>query len=346
MDGKVIDRIRQSLLEKRANLTEWLRVTPADKRQTLLGPATEVAVQAHLHTLDAALAKAASNTLGLCEVCHDYIETNHLEMDYMACVCIDHLSTKEIRYLENELELAQSVQMALLPQQMPQIPALEIAAFSRPAQIVGGDYFDFVQFRDGAHGLAIADVAGHGVSASLHMASGQTLLRTLVPSSDSPANVVRQMHEFYIHNTRFTTFVTMFIGAFDATSQILTYCNAGHNPPLVFRNGDGQRNSVYWLQPTGPAIGLIEETQFKEETIKLVPGDILVLYTDGVTEASDLQNEEFFGRERLATIIRQQSNLPSRELVKVVRQELEEFGNGKPLADDTTFVVCKIIERR
>jgi sigma-B regulation protein RsbU (phosphoserine phosphatase) len=206
---------------------------------------------------------------------------------------------------------------------------------------VGGDYFDFVDFSNGLHGLAIADVAGHGVSASLHMASIQALLRTLVPINQSPAEVMRQVHKLFIHNIRFETFVTFFIGAFDSSTKTLTFCNAGHQPPLVLHKNEGKKESQDMLRPTGAAIGLIEEAEFEENTIELQKEDLLMLYTDGVTEAVNLQNQEF-GRERLATMSRQVNTLPVKEVVQEIRQALEEFSEGKPLDDDTTLVVCKI----
>jgi sigma-B regulation protein RsbU (phosphoserine phosphatase) len=294
-----------------------------------------------LDVIDNTISKADSKTLGKCEVCHEDVETELLEVDYTACVCIEHLSKEERRHLESDLELAQSVQKMLLPQEVPNIPGLEIAAFSRPAQIVGGDYFDFIDFSNGFHGLAIADVAGHGVSASLHMASIQALLRTLVPVNKSPAEVMSQLHKLFIHNIRFETFVTFFIGAFDSSTKTLTFCNAGHQPPLVLHKTKSKKESVEMLRPTGAAIGLIEEAEFGENTIELQKEDLLVLYTDGVTEAVNLQNQEF-GRERLATLSRQVNILPVKEVVQEIRQALEEFSEGKPLDDDTTLVVCKI----
>jgi sigma-B regulation protein RsbU (phosphoserine phosphatase) len=233
------------------------------------------------------------------------------------------------------------VQKTLLPQEVPNIPGIEIAAFSRPAQIVGGDYFDFIDFSNGFHGLAIADVAGHGVSASLHMASIQALLRTLVPVNKSPAEVMRQVHKLFIHNIRFETFVTFFIGAFDSSTKTLTFCNAGHLPPLILRKTNGKEGALVMLHPTGAAIGLIEEAEFGENTIELENGDLLVLYTDGVTEAVDLQNQEY-GRERLTALSRQVNTLPVKEIVQEIRRALEEFCEGQPLADDTTLVVCRI----
>jgi sigma-B regulation protein RsbU (phosphoserine phosphatase) len=341
MEALLLERIRNGLLQKQDNLTEWLHATPLGKKKVLLGPLTEQSVHARLDVIDDAISKAESKTLGKCEVCHEVVETELLEVDYTACVCIEHLSKEERRQLESELELAQDVQKTLLPQEVPKIPGLEIAAFSRPAQIVGGDYFDFVDFSNGLHGLAIADVAGHGVSASLHMASIQALLRTLVPVNKSPAEVMGQLHKLFIHNIRFETFVTFFIGAFDSSTKTLTFSNAGHLPPLVLRNNKSKKESIEKLRPTGAAIGLVEEAEFAEKTIELQKEDLLVLYTDGVTEAVNLQNQEF-GRERLIKLSQQVKYAPVKQVVHEIRQGLDEFSAGKPLADDTTIVICKI----
>jgi len=341
MEAPLLESMHKGLLQKQDNLTEWLHATPLGKKKVLLGPSTEQSVHARLDVIDDAISKADSKTLGKCEVCHEVVETELLEVDYTACVCIEHLSKEERRQLESELELAQDVQKMLLPQEVPNIPGLEIAAFSRPAQIVGGDYFDFVDFSNGLHGLAIADVAGHGVSASLHMASIQALLRTLVPVNKSPAEVMSQVHKLFIHNIRFETFVTFFIGAFDSSTKTLTFSNAGHLPPLVLRNNKSKKESVEMLRPKGAAIGLVEEAKFAEKTIELQKEDLLVLYTDGITEAVNLQNQEF-GRERLIKLSQQVNNAPVKKVVQEIRQGLEEFSEGKPLADDTTIVICKI----
>ena len=341
MEALLLERMRDGLVQKQDNLTEWLHATPLGKKKVLLGPSNEQSVHACLDVIEDAISKADSKTLGKCEVCHEVVETELLEVDYTACVCIEHLSEEERHQLESELELAQEVQKTLLPQEVPDIPGFEIAAFSRPAQIVGGDYFDFIDFSNRLHGLAIADVAGHGVSASLHMASIQALLRTLVPINKSPAEVMRQVHKLFIHNIRFETFVTFFIGAFDSLTKTLTFSNAGHLPPVVLRNNRSKKESVEMLRPTGAAIGLVEEAEFAEKTIELHEEDLLVLYTDGVTEAVNLQNQEF-GRERLIKLIQQVNNASAKQVVQEIRQGLGEFSEGKPLADDTTIVICKI----
>ena len=341
MDTFLLERIRQGLLRRRDSLTEWFHATPLVKKEVLLGPLKEQSVRARLDVIDDTIAKVDSQTLGKCEVCQGEVENELLEIDYTACVCIEHLSKEERRHLEAELELAQSVQKMLLPQEIPNIPGLEIAAFSRPAQIVGGDYFDFIDFSNGLHGLAIADVAGHGVSASLHMAGIQALLRALVPQNTSPAEVMRQLHKLFVHNIRFETFVTFFLGAFDPATGTLTFCNAGHLPPLVLMKTNGEKDPVDMLLPTAAAIGLVEEAEFSEKTIKLQAEDLLVLYTDGLTEAVNLQNQQF-GRNRLLELSRQVDNASVKDVVQKIKLGLEEFSAGKPLADDTTIVICKV----
>lgn len=341
MDAKVFNQFRQSLLQARENLTSWLASAPLADKQVRLGNKGEAPVHEHVNVIDTAIDMADTQTLGVCRVCHGYVDTELLEMDYTADVCLDHYSEEERRRLEYELELAQSVQRTLLPQQVPDIPGMEVAAFSRPAQIVGGDYFDFLQFKHGAHGIVIADVAGHGMSASLHMASVQTLLRTLVPTNDSPAEVVQQVHKLFKHNIRFTTFVSLFLAAYDLESRSLIYCNAGHNHPLVLRKSEDGKGSSLWLEPTGPAIGLVEEFQYTANQVNLQKGDILVIYTDGITEAFNIQRE-MFGKERLESLVRQSAQLPARDLVSLVRGEIEKFIQGCPLEDDTTLLVLKV----
>lgn len=343
VNSQVLGRFRERLLDKRHNLTLWLQTATTSQKRMRLASASERDVHTHLEVLDTALEKAEAETLGLCTICHEYIQTEYLEMDYTACVCIDHLSPEEIRRLEHELELSQVVQRALLPQQIPEISGLEIAAFSRPAEIIGGDYFDFFRFADGNHGLAIADVAGKGVSASLLMASVQTALRALVPLSETPVEVLRQLNRLFYHNINFTTFVTLFLGSFDPKLQTLTYSSAGHNPPLVFCKRPNGREPISWLRPTGPAIGLVEEPPFTLDETGLAPGDTLLLYTDGVTEAMSPQQEQF-GEARLAALVQNDSGISPKELIGVLRQSLLEFTAGQQPADDTTILACRIAE--
>jgi sigma-B regulation protein RsbU (phosphoserine phosphatase) len=340
LDTNVFQQIRADLEDQRKSLADWLSSTPTLERQVRLGPADEEAVQAHLQVLDTAIEKAVDQTLGLCQVCHDYVEPDLLAMDYTCCVCLDHLSPDEKDRLELELQLSTRVQQALLPQQVPEIPGLEVAAFSRPAEIVGGDYFDFFSFSDSVPGLVIGDVAGHGMSSGLLMASVQATLRTLALNHEAPASVFDRLNLLFSHNVRMTSFVSLFLARYDPQTYELTYSNAGHNPPLLRTRSSGPE-LFSWLHPTGAAIGLVEGAQFGTETVKLASGDVLVLYTDGLTEATNLQGEEF-GQERLVELVRYGRYRSAQELVRIVRQGLHEFAHGQPLADDTTLIVCQV----
>lgn len=348
MNIRVFDQIRESLSVRRNNLAEWLFNTPVSKRQIQLGAADESDVQEHMETLNSAIQEAEAGALGVCEVCHDHVDSHLLEMDYTACVCLEHLSEDDRRTLEFELEMAMTVQRSLLPHEPPDFPQLRIAAFSRPAQILGGDYFDFLRFADGSYGLVIADVAGHGISASLHMASMQTLLRAFTPASATPAEVISQLHRLLIHNVQFTTFVTIFLAAYDPQRHVLTYTNAGHNPPILLRAGASPSGSseglvIEWLRPTAAAVGLVEDAEFQLNEITLLPGDLLLMYTDGISEALDEQNQEF-GAERLAQALREASARPVQEIPAFLRSKVERFTGGTVTTDDVTLVVCRVID--
>jgi sigma-B regulation protein RsbU (phosphoserine phosphatase) len=337
MVTELYERIQEGLQEKQKEITEFLETAPETEKNVCLGE-DEECIENHLHVIETSLEKIEDNTLGVCVICHGYVDTQLLEMDYTAAVCLDHYSDEERRRLESELELSQVVQRALLPQRVPNIKGVELAAFSRPSEIIGGDYFDFFKFRDGTHGLVIADVSGHGVSAAMLMSSLQMALRTMAPDTDSPAEILERINRFYIHNIHFTTFVTVFLARFDPNTLTLTYINAGHNPPAVRRRKD---STIIWLKPTAPAIGLAEEFHPTMESIAFSEGDSLLLYTDGVTEVMNISNEEF-GQERLAELVHQNAERPAPDLLQAVRQALSAFGGNRPLVDDVTMVALKI----
>jgi sigma-B regulation protein RsbU (phosphoserine phosphatase) len=340
MNQLTLQRFNRGLLRKRQNLTAWLSSTPDRSKEVRLGPLDEAAVTAHLQVLDSTLEKVEEQTLGLCEVCNEPVEPGLLEMDYACCVCLDHFSNEERARLEFELELSTKVQKALLPQQVIEIPGMEVAAFSRPATIVGGDYFDFYHFPDGAYGLLIGDVAGHGMAASMIMASLQASLRILVPEYEEPDRVMERLNQLFYHNINMTNFVSMFLAHFDPRTRQLTYSNAGHNPPLLYRRTTESKESAVWLNPTGAAIGLVEAAVFAQAAVTLAPGDILLLYTDGVTEAMNESGEEF-GQQRLVEAVQQYSDRPVQELVSHLRSTIQKFTGERSLADDTTIVAYR-----
>lgn len=342
MGKAVVNHIQESIETKRHNLDKWLETAPPSDKIQCLCENEETALQDHIEILDQTLEKTAEGTLGVCQICHGQIETNLLEMDYTASICLDCLSTKQRKDLEMELEFSSQVQRALLPQQAPSVPGLEIGAFARPAQIIGGDYFDFIDYQNGSHGLVVADVMGHGVSASILMSGLQAALQTLIPETNSPQEVMRKVNRHYLHNVNLTTFITTFLGQFDSEKGTLTYCNAGHNPPLLLKPINGREFSQSWLRPTAAAIGLMEDYSPGTDTVLIQAGDILVLYTDGLTEAVNAQGVPF-GLERLVDASLTNASLSSQEMAAAIKMNLNTFTGDIPLADDVTTVVCKVI---
>ena len=340
MQKNVFSHIRSSVEEKRRNLSQWVETAPEPEKEICL-TTCDNCVDEEIAVLDETLEKVESEAYGVCEVCHGRIEQGVLEIDYTATICLDCLSETQRRELEFELEFSSEIQRALLPQKAPEIPGLEIGAFSRPAQIIGGDYFDFFQFKNGAHGFAIADVSGHGFSSSLLMSSLQTALHTISAESDSVAEVIQRINKYFLHNVNLTTFLTLFIGKYEPDRHRLTYSNAGHNPPLLYhRNG---KDSFNWLSPTGAAVGLMEDYKIGTGLVVLQPEDILFLYTDGVTELMN-PSREFFGPNRLADMVATNSALPAQELVSALRRGLDDFQQGEVLTDDVTMVAVKATE--
>lgn len=337
MITELYGRIQEGLEEKQKELIEFLETAPETEQDVCLGD-DESCLEEHLHVIEDTLEKIEDHSFGVCVVCHGYVDASLLQMDYTAAVCLDHYSEEERRRLESELELSQVVQRALLPHQIPSIRGVELAAFSRPSEIIGGDYFDFFQYRDGTPGLVIADVSGHGVSAGMLMSSLQTAIRTMAPDTDVPAEILEKINRFYIHNINYTTFVTVFLARFDPETRSLTYVNSGHNPPAVRRKQDG---TVIWLRPTAPAIGLAEEFHPRMEVVSFEEGDSLLLYTDGVTEVLNLSNEQF-GQQRLAELVQLHGDGNAPELLQAVRQAVSAFGGNQPLLDDVTMVALRI----
>lgn len=337
MKTKLLDEVETRLQETRTNLTQWVEATPEQKQLTCLASDDGVCIEEHLHVIDETLEKIKDGTFGVCKVCHEAVESQLLQMDYTAAVCLGHFSDEELRQLESELELSQVIQRGLLPREIPYVSGMNIAAFNRPAQIVGGDYFDFISFKDGMDGFVMADVSGHGVSAGMLMSSLQTAFHTLVPDADSPLSVLERINRLYIHNIHVTTFVTIFLGKYDPQTRVMSYANAGHSSAYLYRT---RTDEEVWLRPTGPAIGLVERFSIHREDVQMEPGDILMLYTDGITEAAD-HFGNLWGEDRLAEIIRQNADATSEQLIQMVMKALKEYSNGSPLADDVTLVIAK-----
>ena len=276
MDQDVLQKFRGTLLSHRNELNHWLREKKTRKEWHLGGIPIKNFL-AVLSELDTTLQKLDQGNFGECEVCHEDVNTELLEVDYTASICIEHLSEKQRRSLESDLELAGKVQHQLLPGCAPSLPDMHIAMYSKPAQFVGGDYYDFFACPNGSQGIAIADVMGKGLSASMLMSNLQATLRIIGPQFQDPAQTAQRLNELFVHNLKLIRFISIFIGIFNPESFTIQYCNAGHHPPFLWKAATAE---VVQLFPTGPAIGLSKEPEFNLDSILLEKGDLLLLYTD------------------------------------------------------------------
>src|SRR5271165_4408324 len=262
-------------------------------------------------------------------------------MANIAAIRIEHARLAEVeqaeKMLASELQQAAEIQRRLLPEKAPVLPGVDIAGYNASCHTVGGDYYDFLTYPDGRVGLLVADVAGKGMPAALMVSSLQARVQVLFEEYTDLASRVTRLNRI-IHtscpNNRFTTF---FLGVLDPVTGEMTYCNAGHNPPLLVRaNG-----SVESLETTGLILGILPRSEIAQSTCKLERGDLMVLFSDGVTEASRADADEEFGEERLAATLRECVAEPAQGMIATVIRKLTEFTSGAPPADDITLVVVK-----
>lgn len=239
---------------------------------------------------------------------------------------------------EREFAEARAIQEKLLPREIPQMAGYEIAAASQSARIVGGDYFDVLPFDDDAMGICIADVAGKGMPAALLMSNLQAAVRGISSSSLSPSLLCARLNSVVYKNTASDRFITFFYAQLDGASGRLHYANAGHNAPFVVRrNGTHAR-----LTEGGSVLGVFAELKFSAATVQLAPGDRVVLFTDGVTEACDPEGQEF-GEERLLRILEEGRALRAGELQEKILSAVAGFSRAH-WADDATLLVLAVCD--
>lgn len=238
--------------------------------------------------------------------------------------------------MQQELDVARTIQASFLPDGSPDIPGCSVATMWRAARQVGGDFYDFLPLDDDKWGIVIADVADKGVPAALFMALSRTILRTVAFNREDPAHVLMRTNEIIGREAKSDLFVTVFYGIWDPATERLTYANAGHNPPLLMQpNG-----AFHALQGHGLALGILPEAQMKSYAVQLRPGDTVLLYTDGVTEAL---NEDFdeFGLERLRVAARAAARRPATDIIRHITDSIADHAGETPQFDDMTLIVIK-----
>lgn len=243
--------------------------------------------------------------------------------------------------LNRELEIARDVQQRLFPQQLPDVKGLDFAGYCRPALGVGGDYYDFIRLDDGCLGIAIGDVSGKGIAAALMMASLQASLRgqTIKPCS-TLAEMICHINRLVFDASASNRYATFFYAQYDPMTRMLRYCNAGHNPPMLCRRTNGC-DSFYSLDEGGTVIGLFPDISFRESKIQVEPGDILIGYTDGISEAMNMEEEEF-GEERLREIIRRCDSRSASDMITCMLARVDAFTAAAPQHDDMTLIVVRV----
>jgi serine phosphatase RsbU (regulator of sigma subunit) len=242
-----------------------------------------------------------------------------------------------VRRTDHELELAAQVQRRLLPQAPPHLETLECVGGCLQARVVGGDYYDFLDLGPGRVGLVLADISGKGFSAALLMASLQASLRSRsAQAGDSLAPQLAEVNQLLHDSSQTHHYATLFLGVYEDDSRHLHYANCGHNPPILFRADGG---GVERLAPTGMVVGLMEPWSCETAEVQLQPGDTLVVFSDGATDALSDDGEDF-GEERLLETVQAHIEKPVAELLGAVVDTVRRF-SGSEQEDDLTLLVAR-----
>ncbi|MFO7167706.1 MAG: PP2C family protein-serine/threonine phosphatase [Chloroflexota bacterium] len=235
-----------------------------------------------------------------------------------------------------ELAMAAEIQASFLPETLPRLPGWQLAATLRPARQTSGDFYDVLELPGGRLGLVVADVTDKGTGAALYMALCRTLIRTFAfEYPEQPEQTLHAANKRLLRDSRSSMFVTVFYGVLDPACGKLTYCNAGHNPPYLLRGNAAPRA----LANTGIPLGIALETAWRTETVEVEPGDTLVMYTDGVTEAQN-RDGEFFGEERLLAAVQASRERGAEAVQAALLAAVAEFVGEEPQGDDITILVA------
>lgn len=251
---------------------------------------------------------------------------------------------REKERIETELSMAHEVQARFIPGMPPQRGPLELAGAWIPARTVSGDYYDFIQHQNRMLDIVVGDISGKGISAALMMAGLQASLRSqaldpaLEGSTDRLSRLMSRLNVYLCHSTAPERFATLFICTFHMETSRLNYCCAGHNPPLLLRKGS---DDIALLESGGYPIGLFPEAEFEESDVKVDSGDLLAVYTDGITDALNSEDEDF-GEARLRRVLSRNRNRPSEDILEQILASVRDFSQGVEQFDDQTAVIGRV----
>ncbi|UCC78433.1 MAG: SpoIIE family protein phosphatase [Candidatus Zixiibacteriota bacterium] len=326
-----LEHFRDLLLAREESLESLKNTAFLNRDQSLK-------VQALLTEIKEALERVESNTLGICRVCQGEVEKDRLEIQPAAEVCLGCISRKDQALLEEDLHLASKVHRALLPQAVARIDGFEVAVKSLAARIIGGDYYDFLPGRqENSVRIVIADTMGKGLPAGLLMSNVQGALRVLADDIPSPARLIAHLNRWICRNVPVTKFISLFcLNVTTGPGGKFTFVNAGHCPPVMFRsNGDIER-----FQPTGAVLGVTEKFDYQEGVSIFHPGDLMLLYTDGITDARNARGE-MFEELRLLDYVSQHLDESPADIVSGLLDEIRIFSGKSDFDDDLTVVALR-----
>ncbi len=287
-----------------------------------------------LREVDAALLRLENGSYGLCQTCHDPIEPERLLADPLACFCLDHLTPRERQTLERDLATAAQVQSELLPKPTAAYGAWQVARHYEAAGPVSGDYCDLISLADGSLFFTFGDVSGKGVTAALLMTQLHAMFRALISLRLPLAQLMERASSLFCESTLPMHYATLVCGQAHPTGA-LELCNAGHLPPLWLHSG-----AVRSLGATGLPLGIFGQQEYSAETRQLSPGDALLLYTDGISEALNDVGDEY-GSIRLAEVLSDCDTLPPQAIIANCLTDLRAFQSGAPKTDDLTLMALR-----
>ena len=311
---------------------------------SLRSPRDKERVAAHLivwheNETDEFTRRAISGALGGLDARSSAQTTLALEVARLTTAVGREMAQRE--RLNRELEIAREVQEHLFPQRLPAVPGLDYCGYCRPAREVGGDYYDFLPLPEGRLGIAIGDVSGKGIGAALMMASLEASIRALAAVTPGLADLMTRVNILVNDASSASRYATLFYAEYNHRNRELSYVNAGHNPPVILRKSDAGC-AVFRLENGGPVVGLLQH-RYRQESFDLEPGDLIVLFTDGISESMNARDEDW-GEERFIEFAKTCHGLPASEAMTRIMAAAEAFAAGASQHDDMTLVVLRILE--
>ncbi len=266
---------------------------------------------------------------------------NAMALDLKTQMKLVEENTREKERIAKELQIAKDIQKSFLPKSAPKLKDYTMAGFNMSAKEVGGDFYDFIDLGDGKIGIVIADVSGKGIPAAIFMGLSKTLVRANTRRILDPIEALKAANSVIVEESKTGMFITMFYAVLDTNDHTLTYINAGHNPPLLLRDDDSE---IALLKAKGLPLGVMEELNIESKKVSLKSNDLVFLYTDGVTEAVNKNNEEY-DMKRLSLLLNQIENKTPEEIIQAVTEDITKFTGDVEQFDDITMVVLRSEKR-